>query len=100
MLVHAFLTLRLATNSRLVQKGGKKLRWLSCIEYGFFVSVRFPACLEKFDITDFHPNTFTYKKIRKSIFYIEFKYIQLRAKQTAPLVDKHYENEVNLRQQS
>ena len=26
--------------------------------------------------------------------------LQLRAKQTAPLVDKHYENEVTLRQQN
>ena len=28
------------------------------------------------------------------------EYIQLRAKQTAPLVNKHYENEVTLRQQN
>ena len=26
--------------------------------------------------------------------------LQLRAKQTVPLVNKHYENEVNLRQQN
>ena len=34
------------------------------------------------------------------LFLVIVDEIQLRAKQTAPLVNKHYENEVTLRQQN